>query len=85
MTKSKVKVQISRSNIFIFKIELHTSVLPLFHLIFTDKIIFGIILMIEVHHQGQKVNFKVKLWNTNIIRSKYNNLFWCDFEYIIYF
>ena len=46
---------------FIFKIKLQTSVIPLFHLIMTEKIIFGIILMIEVHFQGQKVNFKVKL------------------------
>ena len=89
MTKSKVKNQISRSNIFIFKIELQTSVIHVFHLIFTEKIIFGIILMSEVHLQGQKVNFKVKLLKmlflTNIIRNKYNNLFWCDFDYIIYF
>ena len=88
MTKSKVKVQISRSNIYIFKIELQTSVIPLFHLILTEKIIFDIILMIEVHLQGQKVNFKVKLLKmsflTNIIRNKYINLFWCDFDYIIY-
>ena len=89
MTKSKVKVKISKSNIFIFKIELQTSVIPLFHLILIKKIIFGIILMIEVHLQGQKDNFKVKLLKmsflTNIIRKKYNNLFWCDFDYIIYF
>ena len=69
MTISKVKVQISRSNIFIFKIELQTSVIPLFHLIFTEKIIFGIILMIEVHLQGQKVNFKVV---ENVIFYKHN-------------
>ena len=49
ITKSKVIVQSSRSFIFIFKIELQTSVIPLFHLILTEKIIFGIILMIEVH------------------------------------
>ena len=60
MTKSKVKVQISRSNIYIFKIELQASVIPLFHLILTEKIIIGIILMIQAHLQGQKVNFKVK-------------------------
>ena len=59
MTKSKVKVQISRSNIYIFKIELQTSVIPLFHLILTEKIIIGIILMIQAHLQSQKVNFKV--------------------------
>ena len=45
--------------------------------------------MIQVHLQGQKVNFKVKLLKmsflTNIIRNKYNNLFWCDFDYEIYF
>ena len=88
MTKFKVKVQISRSNLYIFKIELQTSVIPLFHLILTEKISFGIILMIEVHLQDQKVNFKVKLLKmsflTNIIRNKSNNLFWCDFDYIIY-
>ena len=82
-------MQISRSNIYIFKIELQTSVIPLFHLILTEKIIFGIILMIEVHLQGERVNFKVKLLKmsflTNIIRNKYNNLFWCDFDYIISF
>ena len=61
MTKSKVKVQISRSNIYFLKIELQTSAIPLFHLILTEKIIFDIILMIQVHLQGQKVNFKVKL------------------------
>ena len=69
--------------------ELQTSAIPLFHLILTEKIIFGIILMIQVHLQGQKVNFKVKLLKTsfltNIIRNKYNNYFWCDFDYIIYF
>ena len=69
MTISKVKVQISRSNIFIFKIELQTIVIPLFHLIFTEKIIFGIILVIEVHLQGQKVNFKVV---ENVIFYKHN-------------
>ena len=37
MTKSKVKAQISRSNIYIFKIELQTSVIPLCHLILTEK------------------------------------------------
>ena len=82
-------MQISRSNIFIFKIELQTSVIPLFHLILTEKIISGIILLIENHLQDQKVNFKVKLLKmsflTNIIRKKYNNLFWCDFDYIISF
>ena len=61
MTKSKVKVQISRSNIYLKKIELHTSAIPLFHLILTEKIILNIILMIQVHLQGQKVNFKDKL------------------------
>ena len=75
MTKSKVKVQISRSNIYIFLIELRTSAIPLFHLILNEKIIFNIILMIQVHLQGQKVNFKVKLLKmsflTNIIRSNY--------------
>ena len=88
MTKSKVKVQISKSNIYIFKIELQTSLIALFHLILPVKIIFAIILMIQVHLQGQKVNFKVKLLKmsflTNIIRNKYNNLFWCEFDYIIY-
>ena len=73
----------------IFKIELQTRVIPLFHLIFTEKNIFGIILMIEVHLQGQKVNFKVKLLKmtflTNIMRNKYINLFWCHFYCIIYF
>ena len=49
ITKSKVIVQSSRSIIFIFKIELQTSVIPLFHLILTEKNIFGIIFMIEVH------------------------------------
>ena len=82
-------MQISRSNIFIFKIELQTSVIPLFHLILTEKIISGFILLIEVHLQDQKVNFKVKLLKmsflTSIIRNKYNNLFWCDFDYIISF
>ena len=72
-----------------FFIELQTSVIPLFHQIFTEKIIFGIILMIQAHLQGQKVNFKVKFLKmsflTNIIRNKYNNSFWCDFDYKIYF
>ena len=72
-----------------FLIKLQTSVIPLFHLILTEKIISGIILMIQIHLQGQKVNFKVKLLKmsflTNIISNKYNNSIWCDFDYIIYF
>ena len=75
MTKSMVKVQISRSNIYFLKIELQASAILLFHLIFTEKIIFNIILMIQVHLQGQKVNFMVKwlkmLFLTNIIANNY--------------
>ena len=73
MTKSKVKFQ---GQIYIFfKIELQTSAIPLFHLILTEKIIFDIILIIQVHLQGQKVNFKGKLLKmsflTNIIGNNY--------------
>ena len=57
------------------QLELQTSAIPLFHLILTEKINFDIILMIQVHLQGQKVNFKVKLLKmsflTNIIGNNY--------------
>ena len=57
------------------KIELQASAIPLFHQILTEKIILNIVLMIQVHLQGQKVNFKVKLLKmsflTNIIGNNY--------------
>ena len=41
--------------------KLRTSVIPLFHLILTEKLISGTISIIQGHLQGQKVNLKVKL------------------------
>ena len=43
------------------QIKLRTSVIPLFDVILTGEFIFGSILMIQGHLQGQKVLFKVKL------------------------
>ena len=61
MSNFKVKVQISRSNIYFFlnrtTNKCNTSISSNFDL----KIIFGMSLMIHVHLQSQKVNFKVKL------------------------
>ena len=71
-----------------YQIKLQTSVIPLFHGILTGKFISGIILMIQGHPQGQKVNFKVELlkmsYLTITIRNKCNNSIWCDFDYRIY-
>ena len=41
-------------------IKVETSVIPHFHVIFTEKFIYYTILMLQGHSQGQKVNFKVK-------------------------
>ena len=79
---------ISRSNVMFYQINLWTSVIPLFHVIFTGKFISGVILMIQGHLEGQEVNFKVKWMKmsflTNTIRNKCNKSFWCDFDYGIY-
>ena len=68
-----------------YQIKLRTSVIPLFHVIFTGKFISGVILMIQCHLEGQEVNFKVKLMKmsflTNTTRNKCNKSFWCDFDY----
>ena len=40
-------------------IKVETSVIPHFHVIFTEKFITYIIFMFQGHYQGQKVNFKV--------------------------
>ena len=42
------------------QMKLGTSVIPHFHVILTKKSISEIILIIQGHIQGQKVNFKVK-------------------------
>ena len=39
-----------------------TCVMPFFHVILTDKITFGIILVIQGHLQGRKVNSNSKIW-----------------------
>ena len=58
---------------------LRTSVIPLFHLILTEKLISGTILIIQGHLQGQKVNLRVKLLKmsflTKLIRNKCNSSF----------
>ena len=51
---------ISRSNIIFQQMKLGTSVIPHFHMIFDEQSISKIILIIQGHLQGQKVNFKVK-------------------------
>ena len=43
------------------EIKLGTSVIPHFHVIFTEQSISETILTIQGHLQGQKVNFKVNL------------------------
>ena len=40
-------------------IKVETSVIPHFHVIFTEKFFTYIIFMFQGHSQGQKVNFKV--------------------------
>ena len=40
-------------------IKVETSVIPHFHVIFTEKFITYIIFMFQCHSQGQKVNLKV--------------------------
>ena len=42
-------------------IKVETSVIPHFHVIFTEKFISYTILMLQGHSQGQKVNFKSKM------------------------
>ena len=42
------------------QMKLGTSVIPHFHVILTGESISDIILIIQSHLQGQKVNFKVK-------------------------
>ena len=50
----------SRSNIIFQQMKLGTSVIPLFRVILTRQSISEIILIIQGHLQGQKVNFKIK-------------------------
>ena len=42
------------------EMKLGTSVIPHFHVIFTGQSISKTILIIQGHHEVQKVNFKVK-------------------------
>ena len=50
----------SRSNMIFQQMKLGTSAIPHFHVILTGQSISRIILNIQGHLQGQKVNFKVK-------------------------
>ena len=57
-----VKKFISRSNkqnYHFQQIKLGTCVIPLYHGIFSEKSIYGIILLIQGHFQGRKVFFFV--------------------------
>ena len=51
---------ISRSNMIFPQIKPGTSVIPHFYVILTGQSISCIIFKIQGHHQGQKINFKVK-------------------------
>ena len=50
-------------------IKVETSVIPHFHVIFTEKFISYTILMFQGHLQGQKVNFKVNNQKILFIRN----------------
>ena len=56
----KVKGQFQGQMLIFQQMELGTSVIPHFHVILTGQSISEIILIIQDHLQGQKVNFKVK-------------------------
>ena len=58
--KTKWPPDISRSNMIFQQIKPGTNVIPHFYVILTGQFISCIIFKIQGHHQGQKVNFKVK-------------------------
>ena len=58
--KTKWPPYISRSNMIFQQMKPGTSVIPHFYVILPGQSISCIIFKIQGHHQGQKVNFKVK-------------------------
>ena len=58
--KTKWPPVIPRSNMIFQQIKPGTGVIPHFYVILTGRSISCIIFMIKGHHQGQKVNFRVK-------------------------
>ena len=58
--KTKWPPDISRSNMIFQQMKPGTSVIPHFHVILTGQSICCIIFKIQGHHQGEKVNLKVK-------------------------
>ena len=51
----------NKQNYHFNQIKLGTCVIPLFHVILSEKSIYGIILLIQGHFQGRKVISKVKM------------------------
>ena len=70
------------------QIRLGTSVIPQFNVILTGQSISEIILIIQGHLQGQKVNFKVKLAKISFLTSNARNIcnisFSWDFDWKIH-
>ena len=54
--------------------KLGTSVIPHFHVILTAQSISKILLFIQGHLQGQKVNFKVKKEKISFLTNKARNV-----------
>ena len=66
-------------------IKVETSIIPHFHVIFTEKFITYIIFMFQGHSQGQNVNFKVNYVKMGVFlkaRNMCNTSFSCDFHRI---
>ena len=97
---SKEKMSISRSNkqkYYFLQLKLGTCVITFFHGILSEKIIYGIILVIRVHLQGRWViskgenkmaarYFKVKYdCSKNKARNTCNTWLSCDFDRAINF
>ena len=57
-----------------------TSVISRFRVILTREFNFNIMLMIQDHFQGQKVNFKVKIAKIQVGNTSRNN---CNRAYVI--
>ena len=95
-SKGQFQGQISKKYHF-YQLKLGTCVIPLFHGILSEKSIYGIILVIRGHLQGQKViskvenkmavrYFKIKYDCSTIeARNKCNTVLSCDFDRAFHF
>ena len=59
--KNKMAARYLRSTMIVQQMKPGTSVIPLFHVILSEKSFYGIILLIQAHFQGRKVISKVKM------------------------